>query len=188
MENLIFLKKYRAIFNFVGISYSIFHKETIFIDFSFRLLLRRNNSFLLKLKIQIFNTMPEHSDPEKMVKLGFAKRQLELSSTTVIQMSANIQALIDKLEKNKAKNEKKKQKIMDELTIKCQELEDLQRKNDDLVANQAKIKAQAKGLKKEMNDTIKKVLANMEERFKMLENENERLRAGYESSRSSKNT
>ena len=132
--------------------------------------------------------MPEHSDPEKMVKLGFAKRQLELSSTTVIQMSANIQALIDKLEKNKAKNEKKKQKIMDELTIKCQEIEDLQRKNDELVANQAKIKAQAKGLKKEMNDTIKKVLANMEERFKMLENENERLRAGYESSRSSKNT
>ena len=132
--------------------------------------------------------MPEHSDPDKMVKLGFAKRQLELSSGTVMEMSGSIQALIDKLEKTKAKNEKKKQKMIEEFALKCQELEEMQKQNEELIQNQQKIKQQAKGLKKEMNETIKKVLANMEERFKILENENERLRTGYESSRSSKNT
>ena len=78
--------------------------------------------------------MPEHSDPDKMVKLGFAKRQLELSSGTVLEMSGSIQALIDKLEKTKAKNEKKKQKMMEEFALKCQELEEMQKQNEELIA------------------------------------------------------
>lgn len=120
--------------------------------------------------------MSDQTDEEKSKKLNYARGELEKSSAMVLEMTDSIQALLEKFERTKAKQEKKRQKLQSDLAQQKGELVELTSKNENLISKQGRIKNDAKKLKDEMNDSIQTVLGDMERKFTMLETENNRLR------------
>ena len=132
--------------------------------------------------------MPDDTEDQKIEKIIFARYELEKSSNMVLEMSDSIQQLLEKFERTKAKQDKKRQKIMEELMQKNAEVADFSAKNEQLKKKQKNMKSTAENLKKDINAKVLEVLGNMEEKFKLLEAENERLRTRISSSESNKSS
>ena len=124
---------------------------------------------------QTFDAMPESSHAEKITKLSFARGELDKSSQMVLEMTESIQALLEKFERTKAKQEKKKQKLQEDLQTQMQAMMELTQRNEELLTQQNSFRKDSKRLKKDMNESIKRVMAEMDAKFQLLQQENSRL-------------
>jgi|ERR1712130_78294 len=142
--------------------------------------------------VQTFDAMPESSHAEKITKLSYARGELDKSSQMVLEMTESIQALLEKFERTKAKQEKKKQKLQEDLQTQMQSVMELTQRNEELLTQQNAFRKDSKRLKKDMNESIKRVMAEMDSKFQLLQQENSRLHQeiskykGQKSSRSQK--
>merc|ERR1712131_176136 len=129
--------------------------------------------------LERFDQQPQSDDAEKFYKLKWSRVQLELASDTVKQMAEFLDKSIEKLGKQKEKGEKKLEKEKKKVEKAENQNIILQERITELESQLQKINTKNKQIKKETDDKYSKLLeeaiAQMNEKFEILAEENDRL-------------